>query len=44
MRIQYTLKFKKQYKKLLTKIQKHFDDRLVLFVEDPSNPVLKTTH
>lgn len=41
MKIQYTTKFKKQYKKLPIKIQKKFDDRIILFVEDPTNPVLR---
>lgn len=41
MKIQYTPKFKKQYKKLSAKLQKQFDERLMLFVEDPTNPVLR---
>ena len=41
MTIQYTPKFKKQYKKLPDKLQHQFDERLRLFVKDPSNPVLR---
>lgn len=41
MTIQYTPKFKKQYKKLPVKLQHQFDERLRLFVKDPSNPVLR---
>ncbi len=40
MIIQYALKFKKQYKKLPPKYQKQFDDRLGLFLVDPTNPQL----
>jgi mRNA interferase RelE/StbE len=42
MTIQYTPKFKKQYKKLPDKLQLRFDQRLRLFVKDPTNPVLRT--
>jgi len=42
MIIQYIPRFKKQYKKLTTKIQKQFDERIILFLEDPSNPILRT--
>jgi len=41
VKIQYTPKFKKQYKKLSTKLQKQFDERFILFTEDPTNPVLR---
>jgi addiction module RelE/StbE family toxin len=41
MKIQYTPKFKKQYKKLPAELQKQFDERLMLFVENPTNPVLR---
>lgn len=42
MIIQYTPKFKKQYKKLPVKFQLLFDERLLLLLEDPTNPVLRT--
>jgi len=41
MIIQYTPKFKKQYKKLPKKFQKQFDERLRLFFFDPTNPKLR---
>ena len=41
MIIQYLPKFKKQYKKLPVKIQDQFDERLQLFVVDPTNPKLR---
>ena len=41
MTIQYTPKFKKQYKKLPHKIQRQFDRRLRLLFEDPNNPQLR---
>lgn len=41
MTIQYTPKFKKQYKKLPKKFREQFDDRLILFVENPTNPLLR---
>lgn len=41
MKIQYTPKFKKQYKKLSKKLQIQFDERLILFIEEPTNPVLR---
>jgi len=41
MTIQYTPKFKKQYKKLPAKLQYRFDERLQLFIEDPTNEVLR---
>ena len=41
MTIQYTPKFKKQYQKLPSKYQKQFDDRLKIFVSDPTNLQLR---
>jgi addiction module RelE/StbE family toxin len=40
MTIQYTPKFKKQYKKLPKKFQDQFDDRLRLLLADSTNPQL----
>ncbi len=41
MIIQYLPKFKKQYKKLPIKFQKKFDERLELFLSDPTSPQLR---
>ncbi|MEX0895385.1 MAG: type II toxin-antitoxin system RelE/ParE family toxin [Patescibacteria group bacterium] len=41
MTISYTTKFKKQYKKLPSKFQQQFDDRLKLFVVDQTHPKLR---
>ena len=41
MVIQYAPKFKKQYKRLPKKYQQQFDDRLRLFVSDPTSPQLR---
>lgn len=41
MTIQYLPKFKKQYKKLPVKFQQQFDERLLLFIDDRMNPVLR---
>lgn len=41
MRVQFSLKFKKQYKKLPIKFQEQFDSRLKQFLRDPTNPVLR---
>lgn len=41
MIIRYTSRFKKQYQKLPSKIQKQFDDRLNLYIKDPANIQLK---
>jgi len=41
MIIRYLPKFKKQYKKLPEKFQRQFDDRLLLFVSDPTTPKLR---
>lgn len=41
MLIQYLPKFKKQYKKLPLRFQKQFDERLQLFLLDPTSPLLR---
>ncbi len=41
MVIKYLPKFKKQYMKLPDKIQRQFDERLMLFVENPTDPKLR---
>lgn len=41
MIIKYLPKFKKQYKKLPKTFQLQFDDRLRLFVVDPTDPRLR---
>lgn len=41
MTIRYLPKFKKQYKKLPNKLQMQFDERVRLFVVDPTLPMLK---
>lgn len=41
MIIQYTLDFKKQYQKLPQKFQEKFDQRLMVFLEDPTNSALR---
>lgn len=41
MKIRYLPKFKKQYQKLPSKMQQQFDDRLRLFVNDPTSPQLR---
>jgi len=41
MIIQYLPKFKKQYKKLPIIFQKKFDDRLQLFIINPTSPQLR---
>lgn len=41
MLVRYLPKFKKQYKKLPKKFQVHFDDRLKLFLIDPTLPELR---
>jgi len=41
MTIQYLPKFKKQYQKLSLKLQQQFDDRLQLFLIDPTDPRLR---
>ena len=40
MRIAKAKKFKKQYKKLPSKIQRQFADRLILFLYDKNHPLL----
>lgn len=41
MTIKFLPKFKKQYQKLPTKLQQQFDDRLRLFMVDPTAPQLR---
>lgn len=41
MEIQYLPKFKKQFKKLPNKTQKQFEERLRLFLVNPSDPRLR---
>jgi addiction module RelE/StbE family toxin len=41
MNIQYLPKFKKQYKKLPKKFQEQFDERVQLFIVDPTAPKLR---
>jgi addiction module RelE/StbE family toxin len=41
MQIRYLPKFKKQYKKLPQKFQEQFDERLKLFLVDPTSPQLR---
>lgn len=41
MTLRYLPKFKKQYKKLPKKFQQQFDERLLLFIADPTNPQLR---
>lgn len=41
MIIQYLPKFKKQYKKLPVKFQNKFDERLRLFIVNPTSPQLR---
>jgi addiction module RelE/StbE family toxin len=39
--IQYAPKFKKQYQKLPSEFQQQFDNRLRLFISDPTSPQLR---
>ena len=39
-KVRFATKFKKQFDKADRKIQKAFDNRLVLFLENPDNPIL----
>lgn len=41
MKIDFTKKFWKQYYKLPKKFQKQFDERVKIFVVDPTNPKLR---
>ena len=41
MKLQFLPKFKKQYQKLPLKIQRQFDERLRLFLADPTDPRLR---
>ncbi len=41
MKIEFTKRFHKQFYKLQIKQQKQFDERLLLFINNPKDPVLK---
>ena len=41
MAIRYLPTFKKQYKKLPKKFQEQFDERLQLYLQDPTLPMLR---
>lgn len=41
MRVEYTKNFKKQFKKIPPKTQKRFQERLDLFLQEPTHPLLK---
>lgn len=41
MIVKYEKQFKKQYKKLPTKYKVQFAERLALFIEDPTLPMLR---
>ena len=41
MIVKYHSKFKKQYKKLPNRIQLQFDERFLLFLDDPTAPALR---
>lgn len=41
MKIDYSSAFKKQFKKLPSKIQSQFEKRLILFLESPKDPRLR---
>ena len=41
MRLRYSATFKKQYRKLPFPLQKQFDERVVLFVAQPTHPRLR---
>ncbi len=41
MIVRYAASFKKQYRKLPTKFQQQFDERLELFLVDPTMPHLR---
>lgn len=40
MKIGYLPKFKKQFNKLTPKLQQQFEDRVVMFLADPTTPKL----
>jgi len=40
MKVVFHRNFKKQYRKLPTKVQKQFNVRLAVFLEDPNDPIL----
>lgn len=37
----FTATFKKQFKKLTPKLQEQFEDRLQIFIDDPTSPTLR---
>lgn len=41
MIIQYAVSFKRQYKKLPEKFQRRFNERLLIFLENSSHPLLR---
>ena len=41
MAIRYSPKFVKQYRKLPSKLQSRFDERLLLLLADPTVPILR---
>lgn len=41
IKVRFTSKFKKQYNKVNNKIQRAFDSRLAMLLEDSNNPTLK---
>ncbi len=41
MRVDYHKGFKKQFQKLSSKIREHFKHRLILFIDNPFDPVLQ---
>jgi addiction module RelE/StbE family toxin len=41
MRYDFTNQFRRQYKKLPTKLQQQFDERFQLFIIDPTHPQLR---
>lgn len=42
IRVSFTPRFKRSYKKLPKHIRDDFDIKITLFMEDPNNPSLKT--
>lgn len=42
MRVHFSPRFKRAYKKLPSHIQDDFDTQITLFMQDPSYPALKT--
>ncbi len=41
IRVLHHKNFKKEYKKLSEKIKRIFEEKFLLFIENPSNPILK---